>query len=142
MTVDYAKLSILVVEDDLFTRNLIRKILRDIGVRSISDCSNGKDGLMEVVRTRPDIVFCDVHMAPMNGKQFLQGVRGIKVKDVDKTVVIFLTGDADLATVRFAKEHNVNGYLVKPISLAKLRDAIDAAVLADGGMNQWLAAKA
>lgn len=142
MTVDYAKLSILVVEDDLFTRNLIRKILRDIGVRSISDCSNGKDGLMEVVRTRPDIVFCDVHMAPMNGKQFLQGVRGIKVKDVDKTVVIFLTGDADLATVRFAKEHNVNGYLVKPISLAKLRDAIDAVVLADGGMNQWLAAKA
>lgn len=142
MTVDYAKLSILVVEDDLFTRNLIRKILRDIGVRSIADCSNGKDGLMEVVRTRPDIVFCDVHMAPMNGKQFLQGVRGIKVKDVDKTVVIFLTGDADLATVRFAKEHNVNGYLVKPISLAKLRDAIDAAVLADGGMNQWLAAKA
>ena len=138
MAVDYSKLNILIVEDDNFTRSLIRKVLKEIGVRSISESSNGKDGLMEVVRTRPDIVFCDIHMAPMNGKQFLQGVRGIKVKDVDKTLVIFLTGDADLSTVRFAKEHNVNGYLVKPISLAKLRDSIDAVVSASAGMTQWL----
>ena len=65
-------------------------------------------------------------------------MRGIKVKDVDKTPVIFLTGDADLSTVRFAKEHNVNGYLVKPISLAKLRDSIDAVVSSNFGMAQWL----
>lgn len=76
MAVDYAKLSILIVEDDNFTRGLIRKVLKEIGVRSILESSNGKDGLMEVVRTRPDIVFCDIHMAPMNGKQFLQGLRG------------------------------------------------------------------
>ncbi|AWJ87930.1 hypothetical protein TSH58p_30995 (plasmid) [Azospirillum sp. TSH58] len=138
MAVDYSKLSILIVEDDNFTRGLIRKVLKEIGVRSILESSNGKDGLMEVVRTRPDIVFCDIHMAPMNGKQFLQGVRGIKVKEVDKTPVIFLTGDADLSTVRFAKEHNVNGYLVKPISLAKLRDSIDAVVSSNVGMTQWL----
>ncbi|WP_353859732.1 response regulator [Azospirillum formosense] len=138
MAVDYSKLSILIVEDDNFTRGLIRKVLKEIGVRSILESSNGKDGLMEVVRTRPDIVFCDIHMAPMNGKQFLQGVRGIKVKDVDKTPVIFLTGDSDLSTVRFAKEHNVNGYLVKPISLAKLRDSIDAVVSSNVGMTQWL----
>lgn len=52
--------------------------------------------------------------------------------------MIFLTGDADLSTVRFAKEHNVNGYLVKPISLAKLRDSIDAVVSSNVGMTQWL----
>ncbi len=126
--IDYSKLRILVVEDDGFTRSLIRKVLKDIGVRSVAESSNGKDGLMEVVRTRPDVVFCDIHMAPMNGRQFLQAVRGIKVKDVDKTPVIFLTADADIGHVRFAKEHNVSGYLVKPISLIKLRDSIDIAV--------------
>jgi two-component system, chemotaxis family, chemotaxis protein CheY len=60
-TVDFSKLRILVVEDDAFTRQLIRKVLKDIGVRSISESANGKDGLMELVRTRPDIVFCDIH---------------------------------------------------------------------------------
>jgi two-component system, chemotaxis family, chemotaxis protein CheY len=138
MAIDYAKLTILVVEDDAFTRRLICKVLKEIGVVSIAECENGKDGLMEVVRTRPDIVFCDVHMAPMDGKMFLRGVRGIKLKDIDKTPVIFVTGDADLATVRFAKEHGVNGYLVKPISLAKMKESINAIVQADSGMRQWL----
>lgn len=127
-SIDYSKLRVLVVEDDAFTRDLIRKVLKDIGVRSLSESANGKDGLMEVVRTRPDIVFCDIHMAPMNGRQFLQAVRGIKVKDVNRTPVVFLTADADISHVRFAKEHQVNGYLVKPISLTKLRDAIDFAI--------------
>jgi len=128
ISIDYSKLRILVIEDDAFTRDLIRKILKEIGVRFLSQSANGKDGLMEVVRTRPDIVFCDIHMAPMNGRQFLQAVRGIKVKDVNQTPVIFLTADADIRNVRFAKEHQVNGYIVKPISLAKLRDSINVAV--------------
>jgi two-component system, chemotaxis family, chemotaxis protein CheY len=127
-TVDYTKLRVLVVEDDDFTRQLIRKTLKDIGVRSVSDTSNGKDGLLELMRTRPDIVFCDVHMQPMNGRQFLQTVRGMKIAQMAKTPVVFLTADSDIGTVKFAKEHQVNGYLVKPISLSKLRDSIAIAM--------------
>lgn len=130
-TVDFSKLRILVVEDDAFTRQLIRKVLKDIGVRSISESANGKDGLMELVRTRPDIVFCDIHMAPMDGRMFLRGVRNIPVKGIDETPVIFLTADADITNVRFAKEHSVNGYVVKPISLSKLRDSIHAVFVND-----------
>ena len=124
-TVDYAKLRVLVIEDESFTSDLICRLLKQVGVELISTATNGKDGLMETVRTKPDIVFCDVHMTPMNGKQFLQGVRGIKVKDVDKTAIVFLTGDSDSATVKFAIEHNVNGYLVKPVSYSRLKEAID-----------------
>jgi len=133
-SVNYAKLRVLVVEDETYTSNLICRLLRQVGVEFISTATNGKDGLMETVRTRPGIVFCDVHMAPMNGKQFLQGVRSIKVKDVDKTAVVFLTGDSDADTVNFAIEHHVNGYLVKPVSLSRLKDAIDKVVASDPGL--------
>lgn len=127
--IDYGRLLILVVEDDDFTRELIVRMLRDIGVTRLLTKTNGKDGLMEVVRTRPDIVFCDIHMAPMNGRQFLQGVRTIKVRGVDMTPVVFLTSDADAETVKLAKELGVSGYLVKPVSKKQLKDRIDAIVL-------------
>ena len=135
MTIEFSRLHILVIDDDEFTRQLIRRLLRDIGVRSIIECDNGRDGLMEVVRSRPDMVLCDVHMTPMNGKQLLQGVRNIKVKGVDRTPVVFLTGVSDLATVKFARDHAVNGYLVKPVSLAKLREAIDTALAGEQPEN-------
>ncbi len=140
MAIDYTKLTILVVEDDDFTRQLIRKVWKDIGVRSVAEKSNGKDGLLELMRTRPDIVFCDIHMEPMNGRQFLQTVRSSKLKDVDKTPIIFLTADADINTVKFAKEHNVNGYLVKPISLSKMRDAINIAVSSSEALRDRVSA--
>ncbi len=54
--VSYEQLSILVVEDEAHTRSIIKAMLRQIGVRSIVEAANGKDGLNEVVRTRPHIV--------------------------------------------------------------------------------------
>lgn len=121
----YDRLKVLVIEDEDFTRNLICRLLREVGVRSIGECTNGKDGLMELVRARPHLVFCDIHMEPMNGLQFLKGVRNIKVKGVDRTPVVFLTGDSSTDLVIFAKEYGVAGYLVKPVSLKQMRDRID-----------------
>lgn len=137
-SIDYTKLRILVVDDEPYTRDLIQRMLRELGVRFITLKSNGKDALMELVRTRPDIVFCDVHMEPMNGRQFLQGVRGIKVKGVDLTPVVFLTGDANIDTVAFAKAHNVNGYLVKPVSMKQLKDRIDVIVAENPEMFSYV----
>lgn len=137
-TVNYTRLLVLVVEDDEFTRTLIVRMLREVGVVRVLTKANGKDGLMEAVRTRPDIVFCDVHMAPMNGLQFLQGLRAIKVRGVDQTPVVFLTSDAGASTVGFAKEHKVHGYLVKPVSKKQLKDRIDAIVLDDPGHFAFL----
>lgn len=124
----YDRLKVLVIEDEAFTRSLICRLLREVGVRFIGECGNGKDGLMELVRARPHLVFCDVHMEPMNGLQFLKGVRNIKVKGVDRTAIVFLTADSSTDTVVFAKEHGVAGYLVKPVSLKQMRDRIDFVV--------------
>jgi two-component system, chemotaxis family, chemotaxis protein CheY len=126
--IHYDRMKILVIEDEDFTRNLICRLLREVGVRFIGECGNGKDGLMELVRARPHLVFCDVHMEPMNGLQFLKGVRNIKVKGVDHTAIVFLTADSNTDTVIFAKEHGVAGYLVKPVSLKQMRDRIDFVV--------------
>jgi two-component system chemotaxis response regulator CheY len=123
---DYAQISILIVEDDPHTRALIRRLLLQLGVRSITEAENGRAGFLEVMRTRPTLVFCDVHMEPVDGRAFLKQLREAKLPGIAQTPVIFLTGDAQHDTVLFAKEHAVNGYLVKPVSPNDLKARINA----------------
>lgn len=122
---DYSKLKIVVIEDEAHTRSIIRSQLLQLGLREIAEAADGKEGLMQVVRIRPHLVLCDVHMKPVGGLAFLKTLRELKVESVRNTPVIFLTADAQSDTVLFAKEHAVNGYLVKPVSVAQLKAHID-----------------
>ena len=122
----YAGVTVLVIEDEPNTRLLIKRLLLQIGIISVLEAGDGKAGLDEAMRTRPTMILCDVHMEPVDGRQFLKSLRGLNVRDLATTPVIFLTADAQTDTVLFAKEHQVNGYLVKPVSLTQLRARIDA----------------
>ncbi|MBL8687807.1 MAG: response regulator [Rhodospirillaceae bacterium] len=122
----YAGVTVLVIEDESNTRLLIKRLLLQIGIISVLEAGDGKAGLDEAMRTRPTVILCDVHMEPVDGRQFLKTLRGLKVRDLATTPVIFLTADAQTDTVLFAKEHHVNGYLVKPVSLTALKSRVDA----------------
>ena len=128
MPIDYGKLLILLIEDEPYTRQLIRPLLHQIGVRSISEAGNGKDGLLEILRTRPDMVFCDVHMRPVGGLEVLKQLRAVKIPEIAATPVVMLTADAGAETVKVAKAQGAAGYLVKPVSLLHLKSRIDAVV--------------
>jgi two-component system chemotaxis response regulator CheY len=121
----YEKFVILVVEDELHTRVLIRNMLRQIGFRSILEAADGRAGLDEVLRGKPHVILCDVHMQPVNGLTFLRLLREAKLQHVRTIPVVFLTADAERDTVIFAKEYHVNGYLLKPVSPADLKARID-----------------
>jgi len=125
ISIGYDQLVVLIVDDEPHTRTLIKSQLRQIGIRSIIEAGDGKAGLTEVLRTRPHLVLCDVHMQPMDGRDFLKTLRAVKVEALRRTPVIFLTGDAQTDTVMFAKEHAVDGYLVKPVSLDDIKARID-----------------
>ena len=122
----YKGVTVLIVEDEPTTRDSVRGQLRQMGIRTITEASDGKAGLAEVARTRPTLILCDVHMKPVDGRQFLKMVRTAKVDWVKNLPIIFLTADANPETVAFAREFQVNGYLVKPISLKELKGRIDA----------------
>jgi two-component system chemotaxis response regulator CheY len=115
----YKGVTVLIVEDEPTTRDSVRGQLRQMGIRTITEASDGKAGLAEVARTRPTLILCD-------GRQFLKMVRTAKVDWVKSIPIIFLTADANPETVTFAREFQVNGYLVKPISLKELKGRVDA----------------
>lgn len=125
----YDMMSVLVLEDEFHIRKLIVRLLREIGFDSIYEVTDGVDGMKELLRVRPGLILCDIHMEPMGGLKFLKTVRGLKTGGVANLPVIFLTADAEVDTVLKAKELKVDGYITKPFSLAHLKIKIDTVLL-------------
>ena len=117
MPVSLDSASVLIIEDEGHIRSIIRQILHRTGVRSIYEAEEGGQGLMETLRVKPTVVLCDIHMKPVNGLTYLANLRKVKVGEVARTPVIFLTADSERDTVLLAKDLRVDGYLVKPVSV-------------------------
>lgn len=130
--IDYSRLNILLIEDESYTRVITRRIINQIGVREVAEARNGEEALGDIVRARPDIIFCDINMAVMDGFQFLEKLRAITNADQDRTWVVMLTSDGNYESRLKAQQHQVAGYMVKPVSVNQIREQIDAIVANDG----------
>jgi len=124
----YAALKVMIVDDDGGTRRLIRRMLNQIGIETVIECADGLRGVQEVLRTKPDAVFCDIHMEPVNGNEFLRMLRDAKIGWVKRLPIVFLTSDNQQESVVTAVENQVDGYLVKPVSMVVLKARVDAIV--------------
>ncbi|WP_430473125.1 response regulator [Thalassospira lucentensis] len=123
---DYLTMKIVVIEDDIYIRQIIVRLLRQIGFRSIYEASDGKAGMEQVIRTRPDIILCDIHMEPMDGLEFLRTLRNFNHPRFSAIPVIFLTSDVQGETVIAARDLDVSGYIAKPVSVQQLKEKLDA----------------
>lgn len=124
----FPDLRIVVIEDESFTRNIIVRGLRQLGITKVHEASDGGEGLKVVATVRPSLVLCDIHMEPVGGLEFLENLRKLPIPAISATPVVFLTADGEHRTVLAAKQLQVNGYLVKPVSVAQLQKRIESAL--------------
>tara|TARA_R110002110_G_scaffold33636_13_gene115303 strand:+ start:7186 stop:7578 length:393 start_codon:yes stop_codon:yes gene_type:complete len=126
MAINFKNLRVLVIDDEGYIRRLICKSLRQLDILNVYEADDGQSGLQQVVRVRPNLILCDIHMAPVNGLTFLRKLRAAKL-DVIRTIpVIFLTGDSHITTIVKARELEPNGYMVKPVSVTDLKMRIQS----------------
>ena len=88
-------LRILVIEDESYVRKVISQILSRLNIKKISEVSDGSEGFKKTLLLRPDLILCDIHMEPVDGKKFLSTLRGVNQPDIAKTPVVLLTSDAN-----------------------------------------------
>lgn len=122
--VDFAKLTILVIDDQDYVRSIIAQLLRRLGVSNVLECANGAYALELLEHNKPDVILCDIKMGPVDGLQFLKDVRGGLGGSDPQVPIIFLTSASDRNTVQAAITHDVDGYMVKPVSAEDLRSKI------------------
>ena len=118
-----ASLNCLVVDDQQTIRSLVRSGLQELGVRNMHEAPDGEEGLRQML-TRPyQLVISDYNMPKLDGLGLLRAVRSHP--PISKTAFIMLTGRADKDLVQRAVQFGVNNYLVKPFTVATLREKIE-----------------
>jgi two-component system capsular synthesis sensor histidine kinase RcsC len=117
---------VLVIDDEAVLRSLFRDMLSACGYE-VDVAEDGAAGLARFRERRYEAVITDLLMPGMNGLEVAAALRTI---DADVPVIL-LTGSAPALTSRRARESGINILLHKPIALADLKSAIDAATAAD-----------
>lgn len=116
-------LKVLIVDDQMTMRALIRSSLQQIGVTEINDAADGEAGL-QVMLTKPtNLIISDFNMPKLDGLGLLRAVRAHP--PISKTAFIMLTGRADKELVARAAQFGVNNYISKPFTVAGLREKIE-----------------
>jgi two-component system chemotaxis response regulator CheY len=123
---DREALKILIIDDDSFMRRTIKAMLRGVGRFLVSEADDGDTGLQEVVRFKPDLVLCDIHMPRMDGLHFVEHLRSHQDQSLRAIPVVILTVEAAQETILGASRLRVSGYLLKPVSAKQIAARVGA----------------
>ena len=125
---------VLIVDDEYYTRKVVRTLLLLVGVTDIHDASSGPGGL-EAIRTwAPDLVILDWEMPGMSGAEFARQVRSPDTFPYASVPIIMLTGHGERSRVLEAVRLGVHEFLLKPVSSSALLARMMAVLTAPRAM--------
>ena len=133
-----SKVSVLVVDDASFIRDLVKKCLRNYfpGIK-IEDAVNGKKAQAILAREAFDLVLCDWEMPEMSGLELLTWCRGQEA--LKSMPFVMVTSRGDKENVVQAIQAGVSGYVSKPFTneqlLTKVKQALNKVGKLDTLMN-------
>ena len=116
------QLIVLVVDDNAFTRKMVRSLLTNIGVKTVYEAADGIGGLEVIRAVSPDIVILDWEMPLLNGPELVRIVRSPGVFPYPDVPIIMLTAYGDRRRLVEAVKLGVNEFLCKPVSAKALCD--------------------
>lgn len=116
-------MSILVVDDMKSMRLTIRKMLKHLGIgRNLRFAENGREGIQSLQAAYVDLVIMDWRMPIVNGSEMLEIMRNDKnLRDIP---VIMVSAESEKDIVMEVAETEIDGYLLKPLTL----DALDSKI--------------
>ena len=115
LALDFSCLSFLVVDEQPFSRRLIRSMLASFGSREIYESANGVEAFEFARTVLPSIIITDLVMPIFNGLRFIKMVKE-EHSPARLTPIIVLSGYLTKAAALTVKESGVEQLLVKPVS--------------------------
>jgi two-component system, chemotaxis family, chemotaxis protein CheY len=112
------KLRVLIVEDQMDMRSIIRNMLTEMGMTQIFEATDGREALTftDMAQDMIDVIICDWNLPKLAGIDVLKQLRSVN----PDLPFLMLTGRGDLQSVTEARASGVTAYIRKPFSPAQL----------------------
>ncbi|HFK1545626.1 response regulator [Bacillus albus] len=118
------KIKVLLVDDHtVVLKGLAFFLSTQKDLELVGEASNGKEALVKVGETNPDVVLMDLYMPEMDGVE----ATGCIKKEYPDVKVIVLTSFSDQAHVLPALRAGASGYILKDVEPDQLVEAIRSA---------------
>lgn len=116
------ELKVLVVDDTVAMRTIVRQALQKIGIKNIEEACDGELALLTLQEAmlgpdKFDIVVSDWYMPNMTGIELLEKVRASSV--LKELPFMMVTAEGEMKQVAEAAKAGVNGIIIKPFSVEK-----------------------
>ena len=112
--------TVLLCDDALFMRTMLRGILTQAGFDVIAEAVNGRIAVEQYVATRPDIVFMDMVMPELGG---VDAVREIcKIDPNARILMCSAMGQQQI--VDEAVQAGAKGFITKPFTGSRVLEAV------------------
>lgn len=107
---------VLIVDDTIFMRISIRKILEKNGYEVAGEAENGAEAIEKYRLLKPDIVTMDITMPDMDGIEALKQI----IKSDPNAKIVMVTALGQESHVREAIMFGAKSFVVKPINAEHL----------------------
>jgi two-component system chemotaxis response regulator CheY len=110
---------VLIVDDSMVMRALIRDVLTKDGFNVVGQAKNGKEALEQYVNLSPDLVTMDIIMPGEHGTDVVK-----KIVEMDKDArIVVVSGLNQKSLVMQAMDNGARDFLVKPFDNQELLEA-------------------
>ncbi len=116
--------TLLIVDDAMIIREIIKDAVRDAGWEIVGEASNGQEAIERYGEFKPDAVTLDLVMPEFNG---LHALRGIMAGDPDATVVV-VSALEQKNVLRDAFKIGAADFIVKPFDKRALLNTLEQLV--------------
>lgn len=103
--------SVLTVDDSPSVRQVVKMTLGRAG-HTVTEATNGVEGLQKAKSQRFDLVITDLNMPHMNGLEMIRALRVLP--SFLGTPIVFLTTESDDKVKQEAKAAGATGWITKP----------------------------
>ncbi len=127
MSYDFSRLAILVVEESVLMRELMRDILREFNIREVTEVAK-PDAAYDLLGKHPyDLLFID-WSPECDGLALLKRIRQDKKSPAPLIPTIVMSAFTELGQVSAVRDAGANAFLAKPVSARDIYDHLAAVV--------------
>lgn len=117
---------ILAAEDNKTNQLVFRKMIKDLNI-DLTLASNGEEAVALFQTTAPDLIFMDISMPKMDGKEATAAIRVLETGTSKHVPIISMTAHAMAGDDKMLIEAGMDHYLTKPLRKPEILEQIEAA---------------